>query len=103
MDDLNTLNDFVKSVFNSDLAVVDFWAEWCNPCKNLEPILKELEEKHKHIKFFKVNVENAQSIADHYSVSGLPTIAFFKRGNLVSTRVGLPGKKEDIEKDLLNL
>lgn len=100
MDDLNTLGDFVNAVFNSDLAVVDFWAEWCNPCKNLEPILEELEGKYKHIKFFKVNVETAPAVAEHCSVQGLPTLAVFKRGNLMGRQVGLPGKKEDIEKIL---
>lgn len=97
MKELGTLKDFVNEVFMTDLCVVDFWAEWCESCKRLEPILTDFELKYKHIKFFKVNIEKSPHISEHYFVQGLPTIAFFKNGNLLNRYVGLPNKKETIE------
>jgi thioredoxin 1 len=102
MKSLLTLNDFVNDVFKTDLAVVDFWAEWCNPCKKLEPILEEFERKHTHIKFFKVNVEHSPSIAEIYSIQGLPTLAFFKNGVLIDTFVGMPGNSAILEEKIKN-
>ncbi len=102
MNTLTTLEEFVNNVFKSNLAVVDFWAEWCNPCKRLEPVLEDFEKKHPHIKFFKVNVEHSPSIAEMYSVQGLPTLAFFKNGLLIDTFVGMPGNISILEEKMKN-
>ncbi len=66
------------------LAVVDFYADWCGPCKRLAPIFDELSKEHTAIKFYKVNSDEAEELAQKYEVQALPTILFLKEGEVVS-------------------
>ena len=71
--------------------LVDFWAEWCSPCKTLSPILDEisLSENYKDkILFGKLNVDNNEKTPNEYNVRGIPTLIIFNNGNIVSTKVG---------------
>ena len=68
---------------------MDFWAEWCGPCKQLSPVLDELaEEMGDKVKVAKVNIEDAPEAPSKYSVRGVPTLMIFKGGEVVDTRVG---------------
>ena len=89
-------NDFEDEVLKSKLPViVDFWAEWCGPCKMLSPILEELSDEMKNeINVVKVNLDNNQDLAMKYSIRSIPTLLLFKEGNLVDTKVGLLPKSE---------
>ena len=89
-------NDFESEVLKSNLPViVDFWAEWCGPCKMLTPILEELSNEMKNeINVVKVNLDNNQDLAMKYSIRSIPTLLLFKEGNLVDTKVGLLPKSE---------
>ena len=89
-------NDFEDEVLKSNLPViVDFWAEWCGPCKMLTPILEELSEEMKsEINVVKVNLDENQDLAIKYSIRSIPTLLLFKEGNLVDTKVGLLPKSE---------
>ena len=82
----------------SKLILVDFWAEWCAPCKMLAPILeeisKDLEEK---ILICKVNLDENQDLASEFSIKSIPTLLLFENGKLKDTKVGLLSKM-----DLLN-
>jgi len=89
-------NDFEDEVLKSNLPViVDFWAEWCGPCKMLTPILEELSDEMKNeINVVKVNLDENQDLAMKYSIRSIPTLLLFKEGNLVDTKVGLLPKSE---------
>ena len=81
---------FEKDVLTSDLpTLVDFWAEWCGPCKQIGPILEEIsEEKINLIKIVKINIDENPNTPQKYGVRGIPTLMFFNNGNLIDTKVG---------------
>lgn len=79
--------------------VVDFWAAWCGPCKILGPIFDETARENKgKINFGKVDVDAESEIAQEYDVMSIPTIIFFKNGEVVDRTVGVLEKEEIIEK-----
>ncbi|MAI61942.1 MAG: thioredoxin [Micavibrio sp. TMED27] len=81
---------FEAEVLNSDKpVVVDFWAEWCGPCKQLSPLVDELAgEMADKVKVVKVNIEEAPEAPTKYGVRGVPTLMIFRGGEVVDTRVG---------------
>jgi len=83
-------NNFESEVINSDAPVlVDFWAEWCGPCKSLMPIVEELSnELGDKVKVVKINIEDAPEAPTKYGLRGVPTLMIFKDGKVVDTRVG---------------
>ena len=78
------------------VAVVDFWAEWCGPCRMIGPIIEELAEDFKDdstVTIGKVNVDHNMGISQKYGVRNIPTILFFKNGEVVDKQVGVTTKK----------
>mgnify|MGYP006274454043 CR=1 FL=1 len=92
----NTYEDETKT----GKVVVDFWAEWCGPCKMLAPIFEELDEEMSDVTFAKVNVDDNQDLSGEKGVRGIPTILLLKDGEEVDRIVGFKPKdalKQNIE------
>ena len=87
-----TSENFNREMANNDLLLVDFWAEWCGPCKSMHPIFTRMAKKYKRVRFARVNVDNAQDIASKYGVQSIPTFIMFKNGEIVNTMVGAVGE-----------
>ncbi len=91
-----TDKDFEAEVMNSDGPVlVDFWAEWCGPCKSLMPVIEEIAgEMGDKVKIVKMSIEEAPETPTKYGLRGVPTLMLFKDGKLAATRVGGMPKTE---------
>jgi len=91
-------------VINNDKVLVDFYADWCGPCRKLSPIMEEVEQElGDKIKFTKINTDENIEVAKKYQISGLPTLLIFKNGEEVERLVGLMPKSSiitNIEKHL---
>ncbi len=89
---------FKKDVLESKSTVfVDFYADWCGPCKMTSPIIDELSNEMKDVAFVKINVDDNQDLAAEYSVFSIPTFLIFKNGKAVHQFVGAMGKEKFIE------
>lgn len=82
-------------VINSDIPVfVDFWAEWCGPCRMVSPVVEELASDYEgKVKFVKVNVDEANELASKYNVFSIPTLVLLKNGEIISQQVGAASKE----------
>jgi thioredoxin 1 len=76
-------------------VVVDFWAEWCNPCKMMSPLLDELSAEYDgRVRIGKVDIADEQALADEYGVRAIPTMLFFKSGEVAGQIVGMCSKRD---------
>jgi thioredoxin 1 len=87
---------FSSDVLESQIPVlVDYWAEWCGPCKMIAPVLDESAESYAgKLDIAKINVDQNQSVAARYHVRGIPTLMLFKDGEVVATKIGAVSKAQ---------
>ena len=88
--------EFESEVINSDKPVlIDFWAQWCGPCKEISPILEEISDEMKDtVKVVKMNIDENPNIPNKYGIQSIPTMIIFKKGEPISTKVGVVIKSE---------
>jgi thioredoxin 1 len=99
-----TNTNFDELLQDGKLVIVDFWATWCGPCRMLSPLLDEVEEEMADkISVVKVNVDDADEIAMKYRIMNIPTLLFFKGGQLVDKTVGAMPKNVLVDKINANL
>lgn len=91
-----TDDSFEDEVLKSDQAVlVDYWAEWCGPCKMIAPILDEIADEYSgKVKIAKLNIDENPNTPPKYGIRGIPTLMLFKSGNVEATKVGAVSKSQ---------
>jgi len=89
-----TLETFEETVSGNDIVFVDFWAEWCGPCKMFGPIFEKMSEQNPEITFAKVDTEAEQEIAQQAQITSIPTLMAFREGILVFRQAGALNAKQ---------
>ena len=95
VNEIKNSQQFEQQVLNSANPVfVDFWAEWCGPCRSVSPVVEELSVEYDgKVDFVKINVDENGELAQKYNVFSIPTLAIFKDGKIVSQKVGASTKE----------
>lgn len=96
-----TDSNYAESV-KGKKVIVDFYADWCGPCKMVTPILKELSEEYPDIDVITVDVDECPSIAQQYSIRNIPTVLFLDNGEIIDKKIGA-GPKNQFEEKIKNL
>ena len=91
-----TDSTFEQEVLSSEIPVLlDYWAEWCGPCKSIAPILDEVSREYeKKVKIAKLDVDQNHEISKKYGIRGIPTLMLFKDGNVIATHTGALNKSQ---------
>ena len=91
-----TDDNFESEVLRSDTPVlVDYWAEWCGPCKTIAPVLDEVAREYAgRLKVAKLNIDDNHATPQRYGIRGIPTMMLFKKGNVEATKVGAMSKSQ---------
>ncbi len=89
-------NEFEELVLNQKgIVLVDFFADWCGPCKMLGPVLEQLSEEKQEVTICKVNIDENEALAQEYQVQAIPNLIFFKDGKKITRKMGFQ-KKQDL-------
>ena len=83
-----------EELIKNDLVLVDFYATWCGPCQMLAPVLEELSKENQKLTLLKVDVDKNESLARSHGIMSIPTLEIYKKGTIVSKKVGFMSKEE---------
>ncbi len=86
--DIKSPEDFQNKILSAEVAVLDFWAEWCGPCRMMMPNLEALQASNPQLVIGKVNVDENRAMAATFNIRSIPTLVFFKNGEIKGTLVG---------------
>jgi len=84
-----TKDNFEQTITGNPFVIIDFWAEWCGPCKNFAPIFEEASNQHDDIVFAKVNTEEQQELAAHFQIRSIPTLMMFRDQIIIFSQPGM--------------
>jgi len=102
MEIIHAKDETFSNELQADVPVlVDFYADWCGPCRMLAPVLQDISSERSNVKIVKVNVYEAEKVAQRFGIMSIPTLMVFKDGKEVSKKVGLCSKDEIV--DMINL
>ncbi len=97
--EISSKSQFDEIILNSEkLIIVDFWAEWCGPCRLLKPLLHKIAWEHSEIQLLTVDVDQNQELATEYDINSIPAVFLFKNGQIVDNFVGVMPENEILEK-----
>lgn len=87
--------EFAEKVINSpNTVVVDFFADWCGPCKMLSPVLEKLDAMNPDVDFYKVNIDENPSLADEFEIRSIPNVVIFKNGQAADRSIGFVSEQQ---------
>ena len=96
--EITSKTQFDEAVKSENLTIVDFWAEWCGPCRLLKPLLEGIAGEHPEIQLLTVNVDANGDLAGEYDINSIPAVFMFKNGEIVDNFVGVMPENEILEK-----
>ena len=85
---LDSVSEWNTAIHLEGLVVIDFWADWCSPCKQIAPKVKELAVEYPHVSFYKIDVEDVTKVSEAEGISAMPTFLFYKNGVVIDKVVG---------------
>ena len=85
-------SEFVNEI-NDGLVLIDFYADWCGPCKMLTPILEEINKENKDVRIIKVNIDDSRFLASYYQIQSIPSLVLLKNGQFLNKMIGFRPKK----------
>lgn len=91
-----TEESFQKEIDSNDVIIIDFWADWCNPCKKVSPILDEISSEY-NVMLGKINIDDFPKVAEKYDVFSIPTMIVFEKGVPVKTVIGAQPKHKLVQ------
>ena len=83
-----TMDSFRETIADNDIVLLDFWAEWCGPCRSFAPVFEQASEQHGDVVFGKVDTEDQRELAGGFGITSIPTLAAFREGILVFSQPG---------------